>query len=212
LGRCAGWKARTWRGDQTIRNKRTMLPGEMTDYDGVTDFVFPRQRKRILRKLLAVRGVQRGGQRRFSPIWFAPSIWVTSNTWALIGFQISERDRTVVVPRSMPRLKRVVMSGKSRFHCDGRREPAAPVRETSHLPHGSSRRDARYPRDCYGKFTSVDLRGRNCRSRPALTRTSRGSFTDPVFQPRWTAFPKTAQPRSSCRQIALIGCIPLRRR
>ena len=53
------------RSDQTIGNKRTMLPSKMTGDRGVAELIIPRQRKRVLREFIAVGYVERGGERRF---------------------------------------------------------------------------------------------------------------------------------------------------
>ena len=73
----------------------TMVTSEMTRYRGVAYPIIPRQRKRVLRKFIAVGDVQRGGQRRF----LADLIWSNylSDFYHLgvIRLQIGERDRAV---------------------------------------------------------------------------------------------------------------------
>ena len=46
-------------GDETIGNQDAMLASEMTGYRGIPDTVLPRQWKRILRKFITVRDVER---------------------------------------------------------------------------------------------------------------------------------------------------------
>src|ERR1700730_3255639 len=72
-----------------------MLASEMTSYSGVPDSVLPRQRKRILRKLIPVRDVKRGGQRRLLADLIRSKVLGDFHPLRLICLQIGERDRTV---------------------------------------------------------------------------------------------------------------------
>ena len=72
-----------------------MLASEMTSYRGVPDSVLPRQRKRILRKFITVRDVERGGQRRFLADLIRSKYLGDFQHLGLIGLQIGERDRAV---------------------------------------------------------------------------------------------------------------------
>jgi len=42
------------RSDETIGDKRAMLPSEMASDRGVADLIIPRQQKRVLREFIAV--------------------------------------------------------------------------------------------------------------------------------------------------------------
>jgi hypothetical protein len=86
-----------------------MLAGEMTDYR-IPDRVCPRQRKRILRKFITVRDVQRGRQRGSLSDLIRSKYLSDFQYLGVVGLQIGQRDRTVGCARSMPTLKRVVMS------------------------------------------------------------------------------------------------------
>src|SRR6266851_240911 len=82
-------------GDETIGNQDAMLASEMTGYRGIPDTVLPRQRKRILRKFITVRDVERGGQRRLLADLIRSKYLGDFQHLGLIGLQIGERDRTV---------------------------------------------------------------------------------------------------------------------
>ena len=72
-----------------------MLAGEMTDYRCISDLVFPRQRKRILRKFSTMGDVQRRGQRGFLSDLVGSEYLSDFQYLGVVGLQIGERDRTV---------------------------------------------------------------------------------------------------------------------
>src|SRR6202011_364857 len=115
-------KPRLGGGDQTIRNQDAMIAGEMTDDHRIPYVVFPRQRKRIRRKLIRVRNVQRGRQRRFLPDLIWSNYLGDFQYLGLIGVQISERDRTVSCAKVDAKTKTGGHELKSRLHCGGKTE------------------------------------------------------------------------------------------
>src|SRR6516164_7173528 len=178
-------------GDQTIRDQDAVIAGEMTDYHRIPYVVFPRQRKRIRRKLIRVGNVQRGRQRRFLSDLIWSKYLGDFQYLDLIGVQIDARDRTVSCAKVDAKTETgghelkvsVAFLGKTRA---GGTSPRPVCRRRTSGP----------PTRCVarrlliaGYFSSISA-GAFVGSRPALTRTMRGSFTDSVFQPRWTRVPE----------------------
>src|ERR1700730_15973684 len=191
-------KPRLGGGDQTIRNQDAMIAGEMTDDHRIPYAVFPRQRKRIRRKLIRVGNVQRGRQRRFLPDLIWSNYLGDFQHLGLIGVQISERDRTVSCAKVDAKTKTGGHELKSRLHCGGRRKLVgpSPAGETIKSLAQFGRRRTRGHDACVVRrllvaayFSSISA-GAIVGIRPALTRTKRGSFIDSVFQPRWTSVPE----------------------
>src|SRR5712671_3159057 len=112
-------KPRLGGGDQTIGNQDAMIVGEMTDDHRIPHVVFPRQRKRILRKLITVGDVQRRRQRRFLSDLVRSKYLGDFEYLGPIGVQISERDRTVSLAKGEPKTERGGKEGKARFDLGG---------------------------------------------------------------------------------------------
>src|SRR5882757_1896103 len=115
-------KPRLGGGDQTIGNQDAMIVGEMTDDHRIPHVVFPRQRKRILRKLITVGDVQRGRQRRFLSDLVRSKYLGDFEYLGPIGVQISERDRTVSCAKVDAKTETGVHGRKARWHFGGGRK------------------------------------------------------------------------------------------
>ena len=175
-----------------------MLARKMTDNPGFSEAVFPRQRKRILRKFVTVWNVKRGRQRRLLADLIRSKYLGDFQYLGLIGLQVGERDRTVACTKVDAKTETCGHELKSRFHCGRtiRKIAAGPVRETlSLLPSSASsysrpatRRVGRPVAPC--SLLQFDFCRRNCRQPVGVDPTMRGSFTASVFQPRWTSVPE----------------------
>ena len=82
-------------GDETIGNHGAMLASEMTDDRGIPDPFIPREWKRVLRELVAVRDVECGGQRRLLADLIWPDYLGDFQYLGVVGLQVSKRNRAV---------------------------------------------------------------------------------------------------------------------
>ena len=162
-------------GDEAIGNKGSMLARKMADYPGVSGLVPPRERKRILWKFITMRDVERRGERRSFTEPVGPQYLSGFHHLGLIQSRSVRAIAQFVVPRSMPRLKRLVMSCRSivalSAFAAGEVGFTGPPGVSRHF----GRRDAAY-------FSSTSA-GAIVGSRSRSTRTRRGRFTELVFQP-----------------------------
>ena len=82
-------------GDEAIGNKGSMLARKMANYPGISGLVLPRERKRILRKFIAVRDVERRGKRRSLTDPVGSQYLCDFQHLGLIRLQIGEGDRAI---------------------------------------------------------------------------------------------------------------------
>src|SRR5947209_8181744 len=82
-------------GDEAIRNQRPVLACKMADDTAICGFILPRERERILRKFIAVRDIERRGERRSLTDSVGSKYLSDFQHLGLIRLQIGEGDRAI---------------------------------------------------------------------------------------------------------------------